>query len=146
MTTDLWRTRLDRIIDDVQRLGADEIRRRAAELRDEDARPGHELSWWQQTLVIDRELRRSRRSREATVAARRVVDALEAAALRSGLVADDPDVTCMAEALRTVTRATVVGFTGAFGASSFRVGGSVPKPAALAPTALPELWASRRSA
>ena len=118
VTTHLWRTRLDRVIHDVHHLDVDEIRRRAAEVRSATSRPDHELTWWQETLLVDRELRRSRRSREAALAARQVVSALHAAALRSGLVADDPDVACLAEALRSATRATVVGFGGSFRAAA----------------------------
>ena len=91
-------------------LHADDIRRGAATIRDRraDATVG-DLDWWRDTVLIDRELRRRRRSREATAAARDAVAALRWAARLQGMASDDRDVECVAETVRVMARAAVAG-------------------------------------
>ena len=128
-----------------EHFSVDDIRRSAAALRQQRALPDHDLAWWDQTMSVDRELRRARRSRDATLAAHRAVLALEVAARRGGLMSGDPDIVCIAEALRSLTRAAAVGFVDSYGADVLGVNGPVSTPA-YAPAPSPLAWTAQQTA
>lgn len=129
MATPLWQRRLERIIRRTGDLTVDDIRRAAEALRRQSEQPGHDLAWWNETMLVDRELRRARRSRAATITAHRAVEALAWAARRGGLESEDGDVLCIAEALRSLIRATAAGLADAFGADVLGVHTTLPAPA-----------------
>lgn len=138
MATPLWQRRVERIVRLTQHLSVDDIRCRAAALRRQCDQPDHDLAWWNETLVVDRELRRARRSRVAAIAAHRAVEALTSAARRGGLGAGDADVLCLADALRSVTRATAIGFVDPFGADVLGIAAVSPVPAPVPAVSVPE--------
>ena len=110
MAAALWHARVDHLIRSLAALDVESIRAAATAARAHDGDLAEELEWWRETVAVERELRRSHRSRDATIAARRAVQALELAATRAGLPASDPDVRVLAEAVRSVARATVIGY------------------------------------
>jgi len=145
VATPLWQRRVERIIELTEQFSVDDIRRSGAALRQQCALPGHDLAWWRETMSVDRELRRARRSRAAALAAHRAVEALEMAARRGGLVTEDVDVLCIADALRSMTRAAAVGFLDSYGADVFDLNGTMT-PRAYVPAPSPPAWTAQQTA
>src|SRR5437660_8628934 len=71
--------------------------------------PEDEVAWWRATIVVDRILKRTGRSRLAAAASQSAADAVKQAAGTAGIALPDTDVTKVARAAACVARALVAG-------------------------------------
>jgi hypothetical protein len=91
-------------------LGGDEIALVAEGLRNDLASTEGEVAWWRATIAVSGALRRTRRTREAGVAAHRAACAVVVAARQAGLGDERrTDVSQVARAAAEVARALVAG-------------------------------------
>jgi hypothetical protein len=87
-------------------LSATDIARIAAGIRCQQD-DGDDLAWWQATLLMDRSVRRQRRSIGAAAAATAATRAVAAAGARAGLAADSREVADAARSAADVARVLV---------------------------------------
>src|SRR6266508_4530820 len=96
----------------VGRLTGNEIAALAAALRHEHHCADSEVAWWRATLAVSGALRMRHRTREASVAAHAVTEAVRHAAERAGVgETERSDVTMVARAAAEVARALVAAET-----------------------------------
>jgi hypothetical protein len=88
-----------------------EITELAASLRVELQTPEGEVCWWRATIAVGSSLKRTHRTRDASLAAHQATIAVQAAALRSpeGHTPARDDITVVARAAAEVARAIVAG-------------------------------------
>ena len=91
----------------LRRLGHEEIERAAARLCEERATAAGEVTWWEDTLMIQGILRTHRASRHAARHAHDACTAVQRAAQASGFELPDEVVTAVARAAAEVARALV---------------------------------------
>ena len=92
----------------LERLGGDEISRVAEVLRADLASTEGEVAWWRATITVSGLLRRTRRTREASLAAHRAASAVVVAARQAGLGDERrTEVSQVARAAAEVARALV---------------------------------------
>lgn len=96
--------------DVLEHLGGDDIARVAAELRSDLSSAEGEVAWWRATIAVSGLLRRTHRTREASMAAHRAACAVVGAARIAGMGDERRDeVTQVARAAAEVARALVAG-------------------------------------
>ena len=93
--------------DALRTLNRDELHRIAMSLSSDTA--ADEVDAWHRTMVIDRALRHSHRTRHAAHAARQASQAVQRAAETQGIALPDPEVTAVARGAAEIARGLVAG-------------------------------------
>jgi hypothetical protein len=100
---------VDAFIDQVGSLSTAELTAIAAAIAVDLSSAAGEVAWWHAAVELDRQLRQSRRRRQANLAGCRASRAVQKAAGDGGLDLPDARVTVVARAAYDVARAAVAG-------------------------------------